>query len=66
MKPLLSLVVAYLFLEKSLNFVSGKKYVLEGFMRKVVSLSVKETIRHLLPKTAETARPLPYFVEPHQ
>lgn len=66
MKALISLGVAYYFLERSLNYVTGKKRSLEGFALKVLSLTVNESFRHLLPKTAEKSKQLSFSSEPHQ
>ena len=66
MKALISLGVAYYFLERSLNYVTGKKRSLEGFALKVLSLTVNESFRHLLPKTTDKSKQLSFFSGPHQ
>lgn len=67
MKPIISLLMAYLFLDKSFTFVMSKKHSFHELIGKTVSLTFRETFRHLQgKKTTEGTKQLSFFVEPHQ
>jgi hypothetical protein len=67
MKPIVGLVMAYLFLDKSFNFVMSKKHSFNELIEKTASLTFRETFRHLLGnKTTEKTKQLSFFVEPPQ
>jgi hypothetical protein len=67
MKPIVGLLMACLFLDKSFHFVMSKKHSFTELMGKTASLTFRETFRHLLgKKTNEETKEWSFFFEPHQ
>jgi hypothetical protein len=65
MKPLVGLLLAYLFLDKSFSAISSKKHSFDKLIRKEVFPSLEESLRHLLTqKTTERSKRLSFFLRP--